>query len=123
MAADGAHFVSLTDRGYWLTGRIVYERGRPVGIADAEMAPMLGPDGRPLAARGWYDTESLADQDGTFYVGIERVNRIVRFDFAKSGVRARASWSRPRPASRRCPTTRASKRSPSPRAGRSSPAP
>jgi hypothetical protein len=91
MAADGAHFVSLTDRGYWLTGRILYEHGRPVGIDDAEMAPVLGPDGRPLAARGWWDTESLADQDGTFYVGIERVNRIVRFDFAKLGVRARAS--------------------------------
>ena len=52
---------------------------------------MLGPDGRPLAARGWFDTESLAEQDGVFYVGIERVNRIVRFDFAKNGVRARAA--------------------------------
>jgi hypothetical protein len=91
MAADGAHFVSLSDRGYWFTGRITYEQKRPVGIDDAEMAPILGPDGRPLAARGWWDTESLADQDGTFYVGIERVNRIVRFDFAKFGVRARAS--------------------------------
>jgi hypothetical protein len=91
MAPDGAHFVSVTDRGYWLTARILYEHGRPVGIDDAEMAPLLGPDGRSLAARGWFDTESLADQDGTFYVGIERVNRIVRFDFAKSGVRARAS--------------------------------
>jgi hypothetical protein len=91
MAADGAHFVSLTDRGNWLTARILYERGRPVGIDDAEMAPVLGPDGRPLAARGWWDTESLADQDGIYYVGIERVNRIVRFDFAKLGVRARAS--------------------------------
>jgi hypothetical protein len=91
MDADGAHFVSLTDRGYWLTGRIVYEHERPVGIDDAEMAPELGPDGRPLAGRGWHDTESLADHDGTFYVGIERVNRIVRFDFAKFGVRARAS--------------------------------
>jgi hypothetical protein len=91
MAVDGAHFVSLTDRGYWLTARILYEHGRPVGIDDTEMAPVLGPDGRPLAARGWWDTESLADQDGLFYVGIERVNRIVRFDFAKFGVRARAS--------------------------------
>ncbi len=91
MAADGARFVSLSDRGYWLTGRILYENGRPVGIDDAEMAPELGPDGRPLAARGWWDTELLADQDGVFYVGIERVNRIVRFDFAKFGVRARAS--------------------------------
>ena len=91
MGADGEHFVSVSDKGNWLTGRIVYDRERPVGIADAEMAPLLGPDGRTLAARGWYDTESLAEHDGVFYVGIERVNRIVRFDFAKNGVRARAA--------------------------------
>ena len=88
--ADGEHFVSLSDRGHWLTGRIVHADGRPVGIADALMASMLGPDGRTLVSRGWYDTESLAEQDGFFYVGIEGVNRIVRFDFARSGVLARA---------------------------------
>jgi hypothetical protein len=88
---DGQHFASLTDRGWWLTGRIAYDRGRPAGIADARMAPMLGPDGRTLKARGWYDTESLAERDGWFYVGIERVNRIVRFDFARCGFRSRAA--------------------------------
>ena len=88
--ADGEHFVSLSDHGHWLTGRIIYDRGRPAGIDDAMMAPMLGPDGRTLASRGWYDTESLAEQDGVFYVGIERVNRIVRFDFAMLGMLARA---------------------------------
>jgi hypothetical protein len=90
VAPDGEHFISLTDKGWWLTGRIVYGRGQPVGIAEALMAPMLGPDGRTLAARGWYDTESLAERDGWLYVGIERVNRIVRFDFARQGLLARA---------------------------------
>jgi hypothetical protein len=88
--ADGEHFVSLSDRGHWFTGRIVYADGRPAGIADAVMASMLGPGGRTLVARGWYDTESLAEQDGFLYVGIEGANRIVRFDFARSGVLARA---------------------------------
>lgn len=90
VARDGEHFISLSDKGRWFTGRIVYERNRPVGIAEAMMAPMLGPDGRALAARGWFDTESLAERDGWLYVGIERVNRIVRFDFARQGVLARA---------------------------------
>jgi hypothetical protein len=90
VAPDGEHFVSLTDKGWWLTGRIVSERGHPIGIAEATMAPMLGPDGRTLAARGWYDTESLAERDGWLYVGIEGVNRIVRFDFARRGLLARA---------------------------------
>jgi hypothetical protein len=88
---DGQRFVSLSDRGWWFTGRIVYDGGRPAAIADARMAPMLGPDGRTLKARGWYDTESLAERDGWFYVGIERVNRIVRFDFARCGFRSRAT--------------------------------
>ena len=43
------------------------------GIAEAEMAPMLRADGAPLHARGWYDTEALASDGDTFYVGIERV--------------------------------------------------
>jgi hypothetical protein len=88
---DGAQFVALTDKSHWLTGRIDYDaQRRPRGIAAAVLAPMLGPDGRTLAARGWYDTESLARDGGTFYVGIERVNRIVRFDFGRFGVLARA---------------------------------
>jgi len=86
---DGASFISLTDKGRWLRGRITYQRGRPAGIEDAEMTPILGPDGRPLAARGWYDTESIAVDGGTLYVGIERVNRIVRFDYARYGLLAR----------------------------------
>jgi hypothetical protein len=89
VAADGAHFISLSDRGWWLRGRIVYEDTRPIGIADAEMAPILGADGRPLATHGWFDTESIAEDGGTLYVGIERVHQIVRFNYGKDGLLAR----------------------------------
>lgn len=89
MEADGAHFLAVTDNGSWLRGRIVYRDGKPAGIADAEMAPMLGADGKPLAARRWYDAESLTELDGRFYVGIERVERIVRFDYGRYGLLAR----------------------------------
>jgi hypothetical protein len=89
VAADGARFLAVTDKGRWLRGRIVYEGTRPAGIADAEMAPVLGADGKPMAARGWYDTESIAEDGGTVWLGIERVNRIVRFDFARNGLTAR----------------------------------
>jgi hypothetical protein len=89
VASDGAHFIALTDKGWWFRGRIVYEGTRPSGIADAEMAPILGADGRPLAARGWYDTEAIAEDGGTLYVGIERVHQIVRFDYGKEGLLAR----------------------------------
>jgi hypothetical protein len=90
VAPDGAHFLAVTDRGAWLRGRIVYRDGRLAGIADAEMAPILGADGKPLAARGWYDTESLTERDGRHYVGIERVEQIVRLDYRRHGFDARA---------------------------------
>jgi hypothetical protein len=62
---------------------------RPVGIAEPVMAPILGPNGQALAAHGWHDTESIAVSDGILYVGIEGVNQIVQFDFAKDGLLAR----------------------------------
>ena len=87
---DGEHFIAITDKGSWLRGRIVYQNGRPARIADAEMAPILGSDGRPLAAWGWFDTESLTERDGVFYIGIERVEQIVRLDYRRDGFKARA---------------------------------
>jgi hypothetical protein len=90
LAPDGARFIALTDHGRWLRGRIVYAGASPVRIADAEMAPMLDASGKPLARRGWFDTESIAEDGGTLYVGIERVNQIVKFDYGKNGLLARA---------------------------------
>jgi len=87
--ADGAHFIALTDKAWWLKGRIVYEGTLPIGIANAEMAAMQGPDGLTLVSRRWYDTESIAQDGGLLYVGIERVNRILRFDYGMDGLLAR----------------------------------
>jgi len=89
LEADNQHFLGLSDRGRWFRGRITYDGKTPKGIADAEMAPILGADGTPLARRGWYDTEALARDGNTAYVGIERVDRIVKFDYGRHGVAAR----------------------------------
>lgn len=106
VAPDGAQFIAASDRGRWLRGRIVYEGTRPAGIANAEMAPMLGADGRPLAARRWYDTESIAQDGGTLYVGIERVHRIVRFNYGRDGLLARGRPLELPPAIRKLPSNR-----------------
>jgi len=85
----GERFISFSDKGNWFTGRIVYRGREMTGLADVESAPMLGPDGRPIAARKWFDTESIA-LDGSFvYIGIERVNQVLRFDFSKGFTRSR----------------------------------
>lgn len=86
---DGGRFLAITDNGSWLKGRFVYEKGKPVGVTDAEMAPILGVDGKPLAAQGWFDVESLTELDGKHYIGIERVEKIVRFDLRHEGFAAR----------------------------------
>lgn len=87
--AKGERFISFSDKGHWFTGRIVYRGREMVGLDDVESAPMLGPDGRPITARGWFDSESIA-LDGSFvYIGLERVNQVLRFDFSKGFTRSR----------------------------------
>jgi hypothetical protein len=83
---DGAHFIGLSDQGFWLRGRIVYDGNRPMDIVDAEMAPVLGRSGN---ASGWLDTESLAEDGGILFVGIERIQSILRFEYDKHGLLAR----------------------------------
>ena len=89
MEADGSHFLAATDNGSWLRGRIVYRDGKPDGIADVEIAPILGSNGKPVASRGWFDVESLTELGGQFYIGIERVDQILRFDIRRDGFMAR----------------------------------
>jgi len=86
----GERFLSLSDQGTWFTGAIRYANGRMVGLADVEAAPILNSEGRPITEkRLWYDTESLARDGSIVYVGLERVNQIMRFDFGRGGTRAR----------------------------------
>jgi hypothetical protein len=88
--AKGERFLALSDQGSWFTGSIGYAGGKMVGLDGVEAAPMLNAEGRPITEkRLWYDTESLARDGNLFYVGLERVNQIMRFDFAKGGIRAR----------------------------------
>src|SRR5882757_1299202 len=87
--AAGERFLSVSDHGTWFTGRIVYQGREMAGLAEVEAAPLLGPDGRPITARGWFDSESIARDGSLVYVGLERVNQILRYDFSKGLTRAR----------------------------------
>ena len=102
----GERFIAVSDRGSWFTGRIVYRGREMTGLDEVEAAPLLGPDGRPITARGWYDSESLA-LDGTLvYVGIERVHRILRYDFSRGFTRARGEEVPLPPAARKLPSNK-----------------
>ena len=106
VSADGAQFIAVSDKGRWFRGRIRYSDGRPDGIADAETAPVLGPDGRPITARGWYDTEAIAQDGGTLYVGLERVHQTLRFDYGKDGLLARGQPIAVPPGLKRLPSNK-----------------
>ena len=85
----GERFISISDHGSWFTGRIVYQGREMTGLDDVVAAPLLGADGRPITARGWYDSESIALDGSLVYVGLERANEILRYDFSKGFTRAR----------------------------------
>jgi hypothetical protein len=101
--AKGEQFISMSDKGTWFTGRIVYKGREMTGLADVEAAPMLGADGRPITARGWFDTEAVALDGPLVYIGLERVNQILKFDFSKGGTRSRGEVIAVPPAMRKLP--------------------
>jgi hypothetical protein len=86
----GEQFVAISDKANWFTGRIVYKGKRLAGLADVKSAPMLDSGGRKITSRGWFDSEALAFDGATAYVGLERVNQILRFDFSKGGILSRS---------------------------------
>lgn len=89
-SAGGADVVAVTDNGFWLTAKAVSEKGRIARFEQAELAPILGASGRPLHRSRYYDTECLTIVDGVAHIGVERTHDILRFDWARHGVEARA---------------------------------
>jgi hypothetical protein len=101
--AKGERFIAISDKGSWFTGRIVYKDREMTGLDDVEASPMLGPDGKPITSRGWFDSESIALDGSLVYVGLERVNQLLRFDFAKGFTRALGEVVPLPPAARKLP--------------------
>ena len=103
LETKGERFISVSDHGAWFTGRILYRGWEMSGLADVEAAPLLGPDGRPITARGWYDSEAIALDGNLAYVALERVNQVLRYDFSKGFTRARGEVVPLPPAARKLP--------------------
>ena len=101
--AKGERFIAISDKGSWFTGRIVYNGREMTGLDDVEASPMLGPDGKPITARGWFDSESIALDGPMVYVGLERVNQVLRFDFSRGFTRATGEVVPLPPAARKLP--------------------
>ena len=105
-AAGGRSIVAITDVGSWLTADVSSSNGRPTGLVNAEMAPILNAAGKPLRKTRSFDTEALAIADGMAWIGIERAHDILRFDWAQGGVMARGMPVAVPPAIRRLPSNK-----------------
>ena len=88
---DGASFLSITDTGDWISGRIEYRGRVPVAISDVTIAPVIGPGGRNAKDMGLWDSESIALDGTRAFVGIEREHSILQFDLAQAGVSSAGS--------------------------------
>lgn len=78
---DGARFLAVTDTGLWFEGLIERdEAGRPVGISEAAIAPILGPDGQPRLRKGQADAEGIAIDGDRVLVSFEQEARVEAFD-------------------------------------------
>lgn len=97
IAADGSHFVSVSDTGNWTTGALTYDaRGDLTGASDIVVTPLLGADGQSLHGKEDGDAESLAFLNpfglvGDAFVGFERDHRVLRYDFMRDGVKAKGA--------------------------------
>ena len=68
---------AITDRGQWVTARLLMEDDRPIGVADLRTGPLRDGAGVPLPRGQGSDAEALARlADGTWLVAFERWHRI-----------------------------------------------
>ena len=91
IGADGASFHAISDRAHWLTGRIAYEGEAPAGIEAAELFPVRGPDGKPIAGTRGGDTEALEISGSIAFVPTEGRHQVLRFALGRGAEKARGA--------------------------------
>lgn len=94
---SGNGFYAISDRGWWLKGKLERSNGLVTGVEIERIEGMTGPDGLPVSARrmgDWSDAEGLAlTKDGTAWVSFERWAHVWKYDrpFGK------ARWTKDHP--------------------------
>jgi hypothetical protein len=96
----GKGIVAVSDAGLWMTARLVYQQGRPVGIEEARIGPLKALSGEPLHRERDRDAEAVELVSGTLtngslLIAFEQNHRIGRFDIDRNGVSAPHSYVRP----------------------------
>jgi hypothetical protein len=93
LAPDGRSFLAVSDAGTWMTGALVYDRGRPKAVQSVRLGPLQSQPGKTIARSRDRDAEGLALVKGTpakgrVLISFERDHRIARFDIGDEGLSA-----------------------------------
>jgi hypothetical protein len=91
MDAKGERFLTISDSGSWLSGKLDYKGGAPAAVTEARIGPITGKDGKPLK-RGERDAEGVVALkpgavDGRYFISFERRSRIEEYSFEKGEMR------------------------------------
>ncbi|TVR98113.1 MAG: esterase-like activity of phytase family protein [Rhodospirillales bacterium] len=78
VSPDGTRFIAVADVGYWVHGSLVYDDAHDLaGVAEVQIEPMRGLDGRYLSGHRHRDAESVTRMpDGSLIVAFERDHRL-----------------------------------------------
>lgn len=80
IGADGSSFTALSDRGGWTQGRLVRDAGGRIVRVEAAPVRLLRGKGKAPLAAGRNDSEGLAvAPDGSAYVSLEGVARVLHY--------------------------------------------
>ncbi len=85
LSADGTRLTAVTDRGFWLTARVAYDKGAPTSLTDADIRPIPRPGGGTLPRTRDRDVEALEIDGSRAFIAIERRHKVLRLDLDTSG--------------------------------------
>jgi hypothetical protein len=94
LSADGTRLLAVSDDGWWLTARLLYDKGDLASLAEPFMAPLRDRAGRRAPTKRGRDSEALTLTspgmvDGRVAVGFERRPRIELYDLRKAKLGAK----------------------------------
>lgn len=88
--SGGKEFLSVSDKGYWVTGALITRDGELSDVTDIKIAPMQSPGNGTIEGKEFGDAESLiGDPEGLVYVSFEGEPRVWAYDLSEDGFEAK----------------------------------